>query len=56
MELPLKPYEELLKKAAEGFSSLPLRDRVSRLQKIGILDKNGKLAEHYQRKLEKKSG
>jgi hypothetical protein len=43
---------QLKRSEEEGkrFRDLPLEQRVLRLQKFGILDKDGKLAKHYRRK------
>lgn len=43
------PYGVIPKKAAEDFRALPLERRVAALKRIGILDKDGKLAAHYRR-------
>lgn len=50
-----EPYEEVFKKALEGFRALSLKERLERLQRIGILDRDGKLAEHYRREPEAQS-
>lgn len=55
MQHVIDPYREFNERALRRFDALSVDERIDFLEKIGILDKKGKLAARYRSAPDKKS-